>query len=45
MVGAGPQIGFDGIDLTVRKGDVAPERAAEDLPKAKEAIERAADFR
>lgn len=29
------QVGFGGIDLTVRKGGhVAPERAAEDLPKA-----------
>ncbi len=32
-------IGFDGIDLTVRKGGhVRPERAAEDLPKAVETI-------
>jgi L-ribulose-5-phosphate 3-epimerase len=32
-------IGFDGLDLTVRKGGhVAPERAAEDLPKAVSAI-------
>src|SRR5881628_1069711 len=31
--------GFDGVDLTVRKGGhVAPERAAEDLPKAAAAI-------
>jgi L-ribulose-5-phosphate 3-epimerase len=31
--------GFDGIDLTVRsQGHVAPERAAEDLPRAIEAI-------
>jgi sugar phosphate isomerase/epimerase len=29
------QLGFDGLDLTVRKGGhVAPERAAEDLPRA-----------
>jgi len=29
------QVGFDGIDLTVRpEGHVRPERAAEDLPKA-----------
>lgn len=29
------RMGFDGVDLTVRKGGhVAPERAAEDLPKA-----------
>ncbi|HEV8131757.1 MAG TPA: sugar phosphate isomerase/epimerase, partial [Acidobacteriota bacterium] len=35
-------IGFTGIDLTVRKrGHVLPERAAEDLPKAVEAILRA----
>jgi len=33
------EIGFDGLDLTVRKGGhVAPERAAEDLPKAVAAI-------
>ena len=32
-------IGFDGLDLTVRKGGhVTPERAAEDLPKAVAAI-------
>lgn len=32
-------LGFDGVDLTVRKGGhVAPERAAEDLPKAVAAI-------
>jgi sugar phosphate isomerase/epimerase len=31
--------GFDGVDLTVRaKGHVLPERAAEDLPRAIEAI-------
>lgn len=31
--------GFDGVDLTVRtQGHVAPERAAEDLPRALEAI-------
>lgn len=35
-------IGFDGIDLTVRKaGHVAPERAAEDLPKAVAVIREA----
>jgi L-ribulose-5-phosphate 3-epimerase len=29
------RVGFDGLDLTVRKGGhVAPERAAEDLPRA-----------
>src|SRR5258708_13809990 len=33
------QMGFDGVDLTVRKGGhVVPERAAEDLPRAVEAI-------
>jgi sugar phosphate isomerase/epimerase len=33
------QIGFDGVDLTVRpKGHVEPARAAEDLPKAVAAI-------
>lgn len=33
------QIGFDGVDLTVRpKGHVEPERVAEDLPKAVAAI-------
>jgi L-ribulose-5-phosphate 3-epimerase len=36
---AAKSIGFGGIDLTVRKGGhVAPERAAEDLPRAVEAI-------
>ena len=35
-------IGFDGIDLTVRpKGHVLPERVKEDLPKAVEAIRAA----
>jgi len=33
------QIGFEGIDLTVRpKGHVLPERAAEDMPRAAEII-------
>jgi len=33
------QMGFDGVDLTVRLGGhVLPERAAEDLPRAVEAI-------
>jgi L-ribulose-5-phosphate 3-epimerase len=33
------QMGFDGVDLTVRaEGHVLPERAAEDLPRAVEAI-------
>ncbi|XHR95984.1 sugar phosphate isomerase/epimerase family protein [Mucilaginibacter sp. UC70_90] len=36
------QLGFDGIDLTVRPdGHVLPERVADDLPKAVEAIEKA----
>ena len=36
------RMGFDGIDLTVRKGGhVAPERAAEDLPKAVAVIREA----
>lgn len=36
---AAKSVGFDGIDLTVRQGGhVRPERAAEDLPKAVEAI-------
>lgn len=38
------EMGFDGVDLTVRpKGHVSPERVAEDLPRAVEAI-RAADI-
>lgn len=33
------QMGFDGVDLTVRpEGHVLPERAAQDLPRAVEAI-------
>src|SRR4051794_15897571 len=33
------EIGFEGIDLTVRpKGHVEPERAAQDLPRAVEII-------
>lgn len=33
------ELGFDGVDLTVRdKGHVAPERAEQDLPRAIEAI-------
>jgi sugar phosphate isomerase/epimerase len=36
------ELGFDGVDLTVRKGGhVAPDRAAEDLPKAVAAIREA----
>lgn len=36
------EMGFDGIDLTVRpEGHVLPERVAEDLPKAVEEIKKA----
>ena len=36
------EMGFDGVDLTVRvKGHVEPERAVDDLPKAAEAIKGA----
>lgn len=39
------RLGFDGVDLTVRKGGhVLPERAAQDLPKAAAAI-RAEDLK
>ena len=39
MAAAAAEIGFDGIDLTVRpKGHVLPENAARDLPKAVAAI-------
>ncbi len=39
MAEAAAEIGFDGIDLTVRPGGhVLPERAEEDLPSAAEAI-------
>lgn len=42
MAAAAREIGFDGVDLTVRKGGhVVPERVAEDLPKAAEAIRAA----
>lgn len=42
MAGVTAQLGFDGIDLTVRPdGHVLPERVADDLPKAVEAIEKA----
>lgn len=35
------QLGFDGVDLTVRpKGHVLPERAAEDLPRAVETLRK-----
>ncbi len=36
------EAGFDGVDMTVREGGhVTPERAADDLPKAVEAVRRA----
>jgi L-ribulose-5-phosphate 3-epimerase len=36
------QLGFDGVDLTVRPlGHVLPERVTEDLPKAYEAVKKA----
>lgn len=39
MAATAKQIGFDGIDLTVRpKGHVLPERVVSDLPKAIQAI-------
>lgn len=42
MGSAAAEIGFDGIDLTVRpEGHVLPERVEEDLPKAHEAIKKA----
>ena len=42
MAEAAADIGFDGVDLTVRpKGHVFPERVTEDLPKAVEAIRQA----
>jgi L-ribulose-5-phosphate 3-epimerase len=42
MADAAAEIGFDGVDLTVRpKGHVLPERVAEDLPKAVEALRKA----
>lgn len=42
MADAAAQIGFDGVDLTVRpKGHVLPERVKDDLPKAVEAIKKA----
>lgn len=42
MAGAMAEMGFDGIDLTVRpEGHVLPERVAEDLPKAVEIIRKA----
>jgi len=42
MASAAAELGFDGIDLTVRnKGHVLPERVEEDLPRAIEAIKNA----
>ncbi len=42
MAEAAKRIGFDGVDLTMRKGGhVEPERAEQDLPKAAEAIRAA----
>ena len=42
MAKVAAEIGFDGIDLTVRpKGHVLPERVEEDLPKAVTAIQEA----
>lgn len=42
MVEAAREIGFDGVDLTLRKGGhVEPERAEADLPRAADAIRRA----
>lgn len=39
MAEAAAEMGFDGLDLTVRpKGHVLPERVVEDLPKASEAM-------
>ena len=41
MAEAVAEMGFDGLDLTVRpKGHVLPERVSEDLPKAVEAINK-----
>jgi len=42
MAQVAAQIGFDGIDITVRPGGhVLPERVAEDLPKAVSAVRKA----
>lgn len=41
MAAAAREIGFDGLDLTVRpQGHVLPERVEEDLPKAVEAVSK-----
>jgi sugar phosphate isomerase/epimerase len=42
MAQTAAELGFDGVDLTVRRrGHVIPERVADDLPKAVEAIKSA----
>lgn len=42
MAAAAAEMGFDGVDLSVRpKGHVLPERVAQDLPRAIEAIKKA----
>lgn len=42
MAKTAAQLGFQGVDLTVRKGGhVAPDRVVEDLPKAVETIRKA----
>ncbi|HEX6891415.1 MAG TPA: TIM barrel protein [Chryseolinea sp.] len=42
MAQVAAQMGFDGVDITVRPGGhVLPERVAEDLPKAVEAVRKA----
>lgn len=42
MAALAAELGFDGVDLTVRPdGHVAPARVTDDLPKAVEAIEKA----
>ncbi|MGB5821937.1 MAG: TIM barrel protein, partial [Saonia sp.] len=41
MSEAAAEMGFDGLDLTVRSnGHIVPERVAEDLPKAVDAMQR-----
>lgn len=42
MANAAADLGFDGVDLTVRRrGHVLPERVEDDLPKAVEAVKQA----
>jgi L-ribulose-5-phosphate 3-epimerase len=42
MANVAAELGFDGVDLTVRpEGHVIPERVADDLPKAVEAVKKA----